>query len=138
MPVVGVQPPTGDGAVIKVEVDTLPTAGGDVYGEVRGTAASKVVESASDLFGEGLALARSCAMRVADALGQIAQESRPEEFTLQIAIKLDSQVGAVIAKASAGAQLQVQIKWKCDAKRDATGDAKGDAQVGAPRPGTTT
>jgi hypothetical protein len=36
---------------------------------------------------------------------------RPLEFSVQLAIKLDSEVGAVIAKASAGAQLQVTMKW---------------------------
>jgi hypothetical protein len=112
MPIIGVQAPAG-GTTIQVEVDTLPTAGGAVYGDVRDGAASKVIQATHDVFGEGLALARACAARVAETLGEMAKESRPDEFTLQLAIKLDSQVGAVIAKASAGAQLQVEIKWKC-------------------------
>ncbi len=37
--------------------------------------------------------------------------ARPSEFEVQLAIKLDSQVGAILAKASAEAQLQVTMKW---------------------------
>ena len=112
MPVMRIQDSAG-GETIQVEVDPVPASGGGVYRDGRDGAASKVIKATHDVFGEGLALARACAVRVAETLGEIARESRPEEFTLQLAIKLDSEVGAMIAKASAGAQLQVEIKWKC-------------------------
>ncbi len=114
MAVIKIQDPAG-GPTIQVEVDSVPTSGGGVYRDGRDGAASKVIKATHDVFGEGLALARACAARVAETLGEISRESRPEEFTLQLAIKLDSEIGAVIAKASAGAQLQVEIKWKCSA-----------------------
>jgi hypothetical protein len=40
------------------------------------------------------------------------EATRPEELEVKIAIKLDSEVGAVIAKASTGAQIEVTMKWK--------------------------
>jgi hypothetical protein len=128
MPVISIQDSAG-GATIQVEVDSVPASEGGVYRDARGGAASKVIEATRDVFGEGLALARACAVRVAGTLGEIARESRPEELTLQLAIKLDSEIGAMIAKAGAGAQLQVEIKWKCGAP-----DAKPAEPGEMPRP----
>jgi Trypsin-co-occurring domain 1 len=113
MPVISVQDSVG-GATIQIEVDAVPGSEGEVYREYHEGGASRVIRATRDVFGEGLALARACAARVAETLEEITRESRPEEFTLQLAIRLDSEVGAVIAKASAGAQLQVEIKWRCD------------------------
>ncbi len=110
MEVIVVEGPAG-GPTIQVEVDGVPDSGGAVYREARGGAGRRVIRATHDLFGEGLALARACAARVAGTLDEIARESGPDELTLQLAIKLDSEVGAVVAKASAGAQLQVTIKW---------------------------
>ena len=131
MPVLSITSPTQPDRPILVEVDVVAPVTRGQYGDVRdGSVAGGVIEKARDVFGEGLDLARACAIRVADTLGQIAAESRPEEFTLQLAIKLDTQVGAVIAKASAGAQLQVQMKWKCAPAAPAA-PAAPPAQAGA-------
>jgi hypothetical protein len=114
MEVISIPDPAG-GAPIQVEVESVPEAGGGVYREAREGGASRVIRASQDVFGEGLELARACARRVAGKLDEINRESRPEEVTVQLSIKLDSQVGAVVARASAGAQLQVTIKWKCGA-----------------------
>lgn len=114
MEVISIPDPAG-GPPIQVEVETAPQAGAGVYREGREGGASRVIRATQDVFGEGLELARSCARRVAGSLGEITRESRPAEVTVQLSIKLDSQVGAVIAKAGAGAQLQVSMKWKCAA-----------------------
>ncbi|WP_157252916.1 CU044_2847 family protein [Nonomuraea typhae] len=79
--------------------------------EVRAEPARRVVTMARDVFGEGVELARSCAARVAEGLSDLGAAVRPDEFELQVAIKLDSEVGAVVAKAGAGAQLQVTMRW---------------------------
>jgi hypothetical protein len=102
-------------SAIYVEVDQVSDAEpASIYAEVetRAEAAQKVVTLARDVFGEGLELARSCAARVARGLDDMPETMRPDEFELQLAIKLDSEVGAVIAKARAGAQLQVSMRWR--------------------------
>jgi len=100
---------------IYVEVDEVPDNGpAAIYGEVetRAEAAQKVVTLARDVFGEGLELARNCAGRVARGLADLPDAMKPDEFELQLAIKLDAEVGAVIVKTQAGAQLQVSMRWR--------------------------
>jgi Trypsin-co-occurring domain 1 len=80
--------------------------------ETRAEPAQRVITLARDVFGEGVELARSCAARVAGGLSNMPQAMRPDEFELQVAIKLDAEVGAVIARAAAGAQLQVSMRWR--------------------------
>ncbi|BAZ21100.1 hypothetical protein NIES4073_19780 [Kalymmatonema gypsitolerans NIES-4073] len=101
----------GEEVIIYIEVDEIPAANDD-YGDLRSINASKVVEAARDVFGEAMKLTRDCAKRVVQSVQQMEQSVRPEEFELKLAIKLDSEVGAVIAKASTGAQLEVTMKWK--------------------------
>ena len=73
--------------------------------------AERVIESAEDLFGDGLKLAKNCATKVADSIDSMDDRIRPEQVEVQLAIKLDSEIGAVLAKASAGAQMQVTLRW---------------------------
>jgi hypothetical protein len=79
---------------------------------VRSGEAARVVAAARDVFGEAMKLTRSCAKRVVESVKQMDEATRPEELEVKIAIKLDSEVGAVIAKASTGAQIEVTMKWK--------------------------
>lgn len=101
---------------IYVEVDDVPVVDGTaIYyeQETRNAAADRVLTIAQDVFADGVELARSCAARVADGLGRLPAGVRsPDEFELQLAIKLDSEVGAVLAKAKAGAQMQITLRWK--------------------------
>lgn len=80
------------------------------YEDMRGDP-RKIITSIQDALGDGLDLTHKCAARVVDTIKAMDNKLRPKEFTVQLAIKLDSEVGAVIAKASAGAQLQVTMKW---------------------------
>lgn len=127
MPIVRSEPadangPDGEGfQAIYVEVDQVrEVEPADIYGEVetRGDAAQKVVTLARDVFGDGIELARSCAARVAQGLSNLPETMKPDEFELQLAIKLDSEIGAVIAKASAGAQMQVSMRWRLTDDRE--------------------
>ncbi len=95
---------------IYIEVDREPTSkDSDVI--FRENAAQKAVKAVGDLFGDGLALTRNCAAKVIDSVNQMNDAIKPNEFEVQLAIKLDSEMGAVIAKAIAGAQMQVTMKW---------------------------
>jgi Trypsin-co-occurring domain 1 len=100
----------GDSVEILVEVDHPPIQPG-VYGDVRG-GAEKVIEGAQEVFGKGLQLARTCASQVVESVNEVREEHRPDEFQVQLAIKLDAEVGAILSKASAGAQMQVTMTWR--------------------------
>lgn len=99
----------GETVDIYIEVDEVPQV--SPYKDVRDSAAKKAVTAVGDLFGDGLMLSRQCATQVIDSVKQMHEAVKPNEFEVQLAIKLDSEVGAVIAKASAGAQMQVTMKW---------------------------
>ena len=116
----GAQNGEGFGAIY-VEVDQArDVEPASIYAEIetRADPAQKVITLARDVFGDGVELARSCAARVAQGLADLPETMKPDEFELQIAIKLDSEVGAVIAKASAGAQLQVTMRWRLTDERE--------------------
>jgi predicted butyrate kinase (DUF1464 family) len=73
----------------------------------------------SGLYDEALQLANDCARKVSEQITALAPAIRPAEYTIQFGIKLDAEVGAFIAKSTAGAQLQVSLKWI--SKQDASG-----------------
>lgn len=94
---------------IFVEVDEdAEVAAWFTEGETRSDGIRKV----NDLLGNGLRLVRNCAVQVVDQVNQMADTVKPNEFDVQFAVKLDSEVGAVIAKAKSGAQMKVTMKWK--------------------------
>jgi hypothetical protein len=98
---------------IYIEVDKEPTTSSSEL-TFRGeeTPSKKTTKAVGDLIGQGLALSRQCAAQVMDSVSQMSDSIKPNEFEVQLAIKFDSEMGAFIAKASAGAQMQVTMKWK--------------------------
>ena len=103
----------GEQVAILIEVDhaTRPVSE-DAYGQTRAGHAERVIEGAQDLFDEGLQLARNCAKQVVGGIQKLDEQLRPAEFQVALAITLDAEVGAILAKSSAGAQLQVTMTWK--------------------------
>lgn len=95
---------------IAIEVDNLPGAPETYYTDLRDS--KQVLETIHDLFGAGMVLARNTATRAVASIRQMSEASKPDEFELQFSIKLDAEVGAVIAKTSTEAQLQVKMTWK--------------------------
>ena len=74
--------------------------------------ARKLLRTARDVFGGGLELASNCAMKVQDSLERMQDAVRPDEFQVQLAIKLDTEIGVpMITKLGAEAQMQVTMKW---------------------------
>jgi hypothetical protein len=104
----------GEQIKINIEMDRAPAALGaapqDPYGATRAVT-DKVLESAHDYFSDGMLLARTCAASVVESLGQLGEKVRPQEFEVKLAIKLDAEAGAVLAKVGAEAQLEVTLKW---------------------------
>ncbi|MFX0200110.1 MAG: CU044_2847 family protein [Candidatus Hodarchaeota archaeon] len=99
---------------IKIEVDKVPEKSNDYYQNLRKNlrgSKDKVINIAKDLFGDGLQLAHNCALQVVNRIKDMNEFVRPDEFSLQLAIKLDSEVGAVLAKMGTEAQMLVSMKW---------------------------
>ncbi len=65
----------------------------------------------SDVFNKGMDLIHTCAEQIVTTVKKVEQRARPAEFEVLLAIKLDAQVGAILAKTSTEAQLQVRLKW---------------------------
>jgi hypothetical protein len=115
---------------VEVEAVLLPGAGADsadgldrVYGDelTRGGSAQRVVQVARDAYTEGLVLARRCAAQAVRHFEELGEGLRPEEVEMQLAIKIDASVAALV-KTGAEAQLQITLRW-----RPGSG-SRGDAQ----------
>lgn len=83
----------------------------DLLGKTR-SQGSKVIQATGDLFGDGLALTRTCAAKVIESVKQMGEETKPSELQIQLGITLDSEAGVpMLAKAGVNAQMQVTMKW---------------------------
>ncbi|MBX9254569.1 hypothetical protein H1Q63_11535 [Desmonostoc muscorum CCALA 125] len=109
----------GQRVEIYIEVDEQPEANvnnGYNYGDTRdGSAqeeAAQAIQDVGNVFGDGIKLARQCAATAIQNFQQMHHTTKPDELELQLGIKVGSEVGAFIAKASGEAQIQVKMKWK--------------------------
>lgn len=107
----GVPPGAHDG-VARVHDGVAGVAGVYEGIDTRGTPAARVMEIARDVYGDGLDLARRCAEQAATRFQGIAESARPDEIEVQLAIKLDASLGAILVQSAAEAQLQVTFRWK--------------------------
>lgn len=103
----------GDTVKMYIEVDDekLPavTRGSDAAGTTRGVFSP--LDQAADAFTTAMGLIETCASQVSSTVKAIPQQARPKEFEIQFAIKLDATFGAILAKTSGEAQLQVTLVW---------------------------
>ncbi|MHB9858273.1 CU044_2847 family protein [Streptomyces sp. YIM S03343] len=106
------------GTPVYIEVDTAQSSDGldEIYGGVgtRGNPAARVVGMTRDVYEDGLRLARTLAAQAAGRLGDLGDLGEgltPDEIELQLAIRLDAELGAVLVKSSAEAQLQITFRW---------------------------
>lgn len=98
--------------VVYFESDEEPVSawGAD---EHRDRATDRVVEATQDALGKSVELARTCAARFSSGLEKLPDGVRaPNETSLELSISLDSEVGAILAKASASAQFRVTLTWQ--------------------------
>ncbi|MFM9458323.1 CU044_2847 family protein [Streptomyces europaeiscabiei] len=104
------------GAPIRIEVAELPPDdkddSDDIYSEKTRGVTDKVVRLARPLFSEALDLIGSCAEEVHGRFTTMPQDRQPQELEVQFAVKLDAKIGAQIVETTAGAQLQVTLRWK--------------------------
>ncbi|NET61723.1 MAG: hypothetical protein F6K47_38070 [Symploca sp. SIO2E6] len=104
----------GEQVDIYIEVDQVPEVS-DSQKSYRSTTRHKALEKSikamGDRFGDGLDLSRKCAAQVVHSVNQMHDTVKPNEFEVQLAIKLSSEVGAVVTKLGGEAQMQVTMKW---------------------------
>ncbi|MEV6007775.1 CU044_2847 family protein [Streptomyces sp. NPDC051976] len=79
--------------------------------DTRANPATRVIEIARDVYADGLDLARRCAEQAATRFDTLADGARPDEIEVQLAIKMDASLGAVLVQTGAEAQLQVTFRW---------------------------
>ena len=66
---------------------------------------------AQDSFAQAMSLIRTCSSQVAGTVQALPEEVRPRRFEVAFAVKIDAQFGAILAKVSGEAQLQVTLIW---------------------------
>ena len=103
----------GEQIDIYIEVDEEPEVpdSDNPYQDVRESIAKKAIKAVGNVFGDGLALSRRCAREVIRSVNQMDDEVKPNEFEVQLAIKLNTEVGAALTKLGGEAQMQITMKW---------------------------
>ncbi|NES23526.1 MAG: hypothetical protein F6K41_32560 [Symploca sp. SIO3E6] len=92
----------GEQVDIYIEVDQVPEVSDsdNPYQDTRESTAQKSIKAMGNAFGEGLALSRKCAAQVVDSVNQMHDTVKPNEFEVQLAIKLSTEDGEVYCCAS--------------------------------------
>lgn len=103
----------GEQVDIYIEVDEVPEIpdAESPSQDTRESLARKSLKAVDNVFGDGLALSRKCALQVIQSVSKMHDDVKPNEFEVQLAIKLNSEVGAVLTKFGGEAQMQVTMKW---------------------------
>ena len=71
-----------------------------------------VLRHAQNVFGNGVDLVRHCATQMVTGVQNLDDSLKPDSLEVELAIKLTSEMGAVLAKVSGEAQMQVKLTWK--------------------------
>ena len=98
-----------DGSIIRIEVeDTSKTGVGFTPKQDRATDVSG--ETAKDAFNQSLKTINACANGVIDTIQTL--DSLPSSASIDFAIKIDAEAGALVAKSKEDAQFRVLLSWK--------------------------
>jgi hypothetical protein len=103
------------GRPITIEVEADGPDLEEIYGsdQTRGPD-GRIVRAGRSLFGEALDLVEACSEAVQERIEAMTPR-RPDEVELQLAIKVDGKAGARLVEVTAGAQIQVTLRWKAPA-----------------------
>jgi hypothetical protein len=102
-----VEVPLPAGGSLIVESSSAPETG-----VVRAGRARDVAAMAAETFESAIDRLKSAADAVVSKMDTLAK--RPNEVTVQFAVKLGTEIGVVIANTSAEANLTLQVKWTRD------------------------
>ena len=109
---------TDDEFTILVE---WPSARAGVRKAARGEQPSASIQDRSEkALNMAMGTMRAMAYRVAQTMETIEESVRPDEAEVGFGINLDAEAGALLAKASAGAQITVKLKWAIEQPQHAT------------------
>lgn len=99
--------------IIKVEVDP-PTKSG----EVQAATADEIAQRVRNSFDQALSIIQVSAERIISTINKLSET--PSECEVEFGIKIDGEVGAVVARVHTGAHYVVKLKWKQSEERHAT------------------
>jgi hypothetical protein len=99
---------TKSGAIIKIEVASASKGGA---GFTRPTAPVNVShEGVKDAYDQALNTVRICANGMIETLQSL--DTRPSAASVDFAIKIDAEAGAMIAKSLGEAHFKIALSWK--------------------------
>ena len=87
------------------------------YGSEQTTSLDEAVERAGDALEQARTTIVSVATSMVGAVTDLANATQPNEFTLEFAIKFNAEGRAIVAKASAEANLKITMKYVRAEKR---------------------
>ena len=88
-----------------------PHAPGGIQRAARGDRAEMMKQQSQKALNLAMGTIRAMAYRVAKTVNALEDKARPDEAEVEFGITLDAESGALLAKASAGAQIKVKLKW---------------------------
>jgi hypothetical protein len=99
---------TKDGTPIRIEVESAQKSGA---GFARSASSDDVSgETAKEAYSQVLGTIRACADGVIDTLQNM--EAAPNSASIDFAIKIDAEAGAMVAKSMGDAHFKVSLSWK--------------------------
>ena len=104
-----------DGSVIRIEVEDTSKAG---VGFSRQSAQATNVsnDGAKDAYNQTLKTIQICANGVVDTIQNL--EALPSAASIDFAIKIDAEAGALIAKSRDEGQFKVSLSWKQESDKN--------------------
>jgi hypothetical protein len=118
---------TADQAPVSTPVDEefiilieWPGEQGGVVKASRGERLKAMQEGSQKALNLAMGTIRTMAYRVAKTIDQLEDKARPDEAEVEFGITLDAEAGAMLAKASTGAQIKVKLKWTIEQPQKAT------------------
>ena len=88
-----------------------PHAPGGIQRAARGDKAEMMKQQSQKALNLAMGTIRAMAYRVAKTVNALEDRARPDEAEVEFGITLDAESGALLAKASVGAQIKVKLKW---------------------------
>ena len=97
---------TSDGTPIRIEVESSSRSGAGFARSSPSTGA----EAAQDAYHQILNTIRACANGVIETLQNL--EAAPSAVSINFAVKIDAEAGAIVAKSMNDAQFKISLSWK--------------------------
>lgn len=92
-------------------VEWPPETGGSWQVSASSNALTKFQEKSEEALRAALETIREMARRVAETMDEMADSTRPDQAEVEFGVNLNLESGALLAKASSGAQLSVRLSW---------------------------